>query len=76
MAKRKIILTKHAQERMKSRGVRLEDIKATVSAPSSKLPARSDGTQELRKVIGDRKCFVVVGRGKTQTVIVTTGWVS
>ncbi len=76
--KLKIVLTKHAQDRMILRDVStvsIEDIRKTIDSPTAIFPMEADKTQEFRRGIGKKINYVVVQhKSKNQAIVVTTGW--
>ncbi len=75
MAKKKIILTRHAQERMVKRNVSREDIRKTVDHPTYTSSIKKDNTQELRRRVDNRENYIVVERKKNNLIIIiTVGW--
>jgi hypothetical protein len=68
--KYKIILTKHAKTRMRERGVRVENIRKAVSAPTSIIPS-FDETLQFRKKIGKRVLEVVCVIKRAHAIIIT-----
>ncbi|MFH1856546.1 MAG: DUF4258 domain-containing protein [Candidatus Omnitrophota bacterium] len=74
MPKKKIILTRHAQERMLKRNVTLEDIRQTLEHATYMSTLKSDNTQEFRRKSGDKENYVVVEKQKGKMIIITVGW--
>ncbi|MFH1996587.1 MAG: DUF4258 domain-containing protein [Candidatus Omnitrophota bacterium] len=74
MAKKKVILTRHAQERMTKRGVSRENIAETIDKPTHMSPIAPDKTQEYRKKIGKKECYVVVEHKNNKAIVITAGW--
>ncbi|MCK4249279.1 MAG: DUF4258 domain-containing protein [Candidatus Omnitrophica bacterium] len=72
--KKKIILTKHAQERMNKRNVTLDDIRTTIEHPTNKLPIAKDNTQEFKRKVDNKETFVVVEHKGKEVLIITVGW--
>ena len=75
MAKKKIILTRHAQERMVKRNVSREDIRETVDHPTYTSSIKKDNTQEFRRRVDNRENYIVVEHKKNNVIIIiTVGW--
>ncbi len=74
MVKKKIILTRHAQERMRKRGVSYDDIIKTIDHPTHKYPKEADNTQEFRRKANGKENYVVVEYHKVDVVVITVGW--
>lgn len=74
MSKKKIVLSKHALERMLKRKVSHEDVQKTIDHPSFKFPMEEDNTQEFRRKVDGKEHFVVVEHRKKEVVVITTGW--
>lgn len=71
----KVIFTHHARKRMERRKIVPEMAVQTLANPSITLPQFEDGTQELRRKIGERTHFVVVSCTIGGVVkVITTGW--
>ena len=74
-SKKKIIFSRHAQERMELRKVSEEEVKDTILHPTHKLPInQEDNTQELRRKVGDKENYVVIELRKNELIVITTGW--
>jgi hypothetical protein len=74
MAKKKIVYSKHAIERMAKRIVSSEDVQKTIDHPGVKLPLASDNTQEFRRKVDGKEHFVVIEHKKKEVIVITTGW--
>ena len=74
MAKKRIILTKHAQERMVKRNVSREDIRKTLDYPTYTSSIKKDNTQEFRRRVANIENYVVVEHKKNNAIIITVGW--
>jgi len=74
MAKRRIILSKHAIERMLKRGISHEDVQKTIDHPTLRLPLEKDNTQEFRRKVNGKEHFVVVEHKRKEVIVITTGW--
>jgi len=60
MTKKRIILSKHAIERMLKRGVSHEDVRKTIDHPTLRFPLEKDNTQEFRRKVSryDKKGII------------------
>lgn len=73
--KKKVVFTKHSQERMKQRGVTEEEVVDTISKPTVTGQKRPDNTKEFKRKVGDRENYVVVEvLNKKEVLVITTGW--
>jgi hypothetical protein len=66
--------TRHAQKRMRLRGVTHDHIRATVRYFDRRRPGKLPRTVKYWKEFGGKTCFVVVELVKEDVVVITTGW--
>ena len=74
MAKKRIILSKHAIERMLKRDISHENVQKTIDHPTLRFPLEKDNTQEFRRKVNGKEHFVVVEHKKKEVIVITTGW--
>lgn len=75
MKKKHIILTRHAEERLRERSITLQQVKHAIDNPDMKLPAW-DKKKRVMKDFGD-KCLDVIYREKESVIILVTAvWLS
>ena len=70
-----ITCSAHARLRMQKRGVTEKDVEGTLRKPDIVMPQHHDGSQEVRRRVGQKMHFVVFARiGKNRVLLITTGW--
>ena len=70
MKKKYIILTKHAEERLKQRNIKIEQVKKAIYEPHATMPAWGNKKRVMRD-FGD-KCLDVIFREKENVIILIT----
>lgn len=74
MRKKRILLSRHAVERMLKRNISHADVQKTIDHPTFKFPLEIDDTQEFRRKVDSKEHFVVVEHRKKEIIVITTGW--
>lgn len=73
MKKKKVILTKHAEERALQRGISLEEIKQTIDKPSKSSPTDRNIYRFERIVkVGTH---IVIGEMKGNHLVIISTWI-
>lgn len=54
-----LIITKHAEERLKQRSITLQAIESTVLSPDKKFPGKQPGTTKFIKTVNNRLVHIV-----------------
>lgn len=75
MKKKNIILTKHAEERLKERNIKLEQIKHAIYDPDVKLPAWGK-KKRVMKDFGHRCLDVIYKESENVIILITAVWLS
>ncbi|MCK5706249.1 MAG: DUF4258 domain-containing protein [Candidatus Aureabacteria bacterium] len=75
ITKKTIVVTVHAQQRMKQRGIKQDDIQKTLDNPNFKGKINPDKTQKFVRIVGKkREHHVVVTNSRAKYILVTTYW--
>lgn len=72
MTKKRIVITRHAEERALQRNVSIEEIKETIDKPSQKAP-RKGNIQRFERV-SDKGTNIVIAEIKGNELIIVTTW--
>ena len=75
MKKKYIILTKHAEERLKERKINLEQVRRAIYDPSVSIPAWGK-KKRVMKDFGDRCLDVIYIEKENTIVLVTAVWLN
>ena len=70
MKKKYIILTKHAEERLKQRDIKLEQVKKALYEPNVTLPAWGKKKRAMKDF--GNKCLDIIYRENENTIILVT----
>ena len=70
MKQKYVILTKHAEERLRERNIRLDQVKQAIHEPTVSLPAWGNKKRVMRD-FGSR-CLDVIYREKENAIILVT----
>ena len=73
MSKKKVIITRHAEERAIQRGVSIEEIKETIDKPTQKTPIKGK-VQEFRRTTNKGINIVIAEIKGNDLIIITTWW--
>ncbi|PIW58113.1 MAG: hypothetical protein COW13_05505 [Candidatus Omnitrophica bacterium CG12_big_fil_rev_8_21_14_0_65_50_5] len=73
MSKKKIIITKHAEERAFQRNVSIEEIKETIDKPTKKEPQKGK-IQEFKRRTEKGTNIVITEIKGNDFIVVTTWW--
>jgi hypothetical protein len=68
-----IILTKHAEERLKQRNIKLEQIKHAIYEPHIRLPAWGNKKRVMRD-FGTRSLDVIYRETENTIILITAMW--
>ncbi len=73
MTKKKVIITKHAEERATQRGVSIEEIRETLDKPTKKEPLKGK-VQEFKRTTKKGTNSVIVEIKGKDLIVITTWW--
>ena len=73
MAEKYIILTKHAEERLVQRNIKLEQVKRAIYEPHIRLPAWGNKKRVMRD-FGNRCLDVIYRETENRIILITAVW--
>jgi len=75
LKKKHIILTKHAEERLRERNITLQQVRYTISNPDMTLPAW-DKKKRVMKDFGSKCLDVIYRETESVIVLITAVWLN
>lgn len=75
MKNKYIILTKHAEERLKQRNIKLEQVKRTIYEPHIMLPCFDKKKRAMRD-FGDKSLDVIYRETESVIILITAVWLN
>lgn len=73
MKRKYIVLTKHAENRLKERGIKLEQVKRAIYEPHITIPAWGKKKRVMRD-FGDKSLDVIYRETNNTIILVTAVW--
>jgi uncharacterized DUF497 family protein len=73
-ARKRIIISTHAAERLRRRGIDIAEVQYAVAHASVEVPGRSQGAKRLICDIASGRKLSVVFKEKEQTLLLISAW--